>query len=294
MELLIHSGDDYVASFEPESLAALTYTKLAEIPVTVTSACVPWRTPSGQYPVLKHDARVVHDDVLDYFSSHGYDLDGALTAKQAAESFAYKTLVRDALHKALLYCRWLDAENYSSFTRKWYSNQLSFPLTIFLPHMKHRSVQSKLENECTPDLTPDMFHNLVLARARECFNTLSVKLDTQQYFFGDKPTSLDAVVYGYLDNLIQYSLPGNNSLQGHVYCCDNLLQFCTRVRSRLYPDHKTGTSSEAEVSNWQPAMWISIGTAASLLLFQMYRVGWFHKPPIPDTNKTSLENYVLQ
>ena len=102
------------------------------------------------------------------------------------------------------------------------------------------------------------FYMQVLARARECFNTLSVKLDTQQYFFGDKfsdnyymyssmvfyrPTSLDAVVYGYLDNLIQYSLPGNNSLQGHVYCCDNLLQFCTRVRSRLYPDHKTGKKS---------------------------------------------------
>lgn len=60
-----------------------------------------------------------------------------------------------------LYCRWLDADNYSNFTRKWYSSKLPFPLTIFLPHMKHRSVQSKLNNECTPDLTPEAFHNLV-------------------------------------------------------------------------------------------------------------------------------------
>jgi len=29
-------------------------------------------------------------------------LDGELTAKQAAESFAYKELVQDALHKALV------------------------------------------------------------------------------------------------------------------------------------------------------------------------------------------------
>ena len=57
-----------------------------------------------------------------------------------------------------------------------------------------------------------------------------------------------------------------------------------------------GTSGKMEqvTSNWQPAMWISVGTAASLLLLQMYRVGWFHKPPIPDTNNTQLENYVLQ
>lgn len=240
MELLIHSGDDYVKSFEPESLAILTYAKLAKVPLTIASSCLPWSTPSGQYPILKHGSDIIQDDIFKYLKSQGYNLDEALTDKQVAETFAYTTLVRDALHKALLYCRWLDSDNYCNFTRKWYSNKLPFPLTIFLPHMRHRSIQSKLNSDRTADLTPDVFYNLILAGARECLNTLSITLGNQSYFYGDKPTSLDAVVYGYLDILIQYKLPGNNSLQGHIYCCDNLLQFCKRIRTQLYPDCKTG------------------------------------------------------
>ena len=127
--------------------------------------------------------------------------------------------------------------------------------------------------------------------------------------FTIRPTSLDAVVYGYLDNLIQYKLPGNNSLQGHVYCCDNLLQFCTRIRTQLYPHCKSGKhhitgssqpcmhlgtgSNEAElaVSNWKPALWVSVGTAAALLALQVYRVGFFHNRPRPIT-ESELENYI--
>lgn len=296
MELLIHSGDDYAESFEPESLAILTYAKLAKVPVTVTSSCLPWKTPSGHYPVLKQASTTIHylDDIFKHLKSQGYNLDDSLTDKQIAEAIAYKTLVRDALQKALLYCRWLDTENYSNFTCKWYSTKLPFPLTIFLPQMKYKSIRSKLNNECTPDLTPDEFYNLILAGARECLNTLSIALGEQVYFFGDKPTSLDAVVYGYLDNLIQYKLPGNNSLQGHVYCCDNLLQFCTRIRTQLYPHCKSGTgSNEAElaVSNWKPALWVSVGTAAALLALQVYRVGFFHNRPRPIT-ESELENYI--
>ena len=37
-----------------------------------------------------------------YIHEQGYTLDESLTDKQVAEGFAYKTLVRDALHKALV------------------------------------------------------------------------------------------------------------------------------------------------------------------------------------------------
>lgn len=54
-----------------------------------------------------------------------------------------------------------------------------------------------------------------------------------------------------------------------------------------------GNSSEAElaVSNWKPALWISVGTAASLLLLQVYRIGLFHHQPRPNT-ESELENYI--
>lgn len=54
----------------------------------------------------------------------------------------------------------------------------------------------------------------------------------------------------------------------------------------------TGTSeAEPAVSNWKPALWISVGTAAALLLLQVYRVGLFHNRPRPH-NDSELENYI--
>ena len=46
-----------------------------------------------------------------YIHKQGYNLDESLTPKQVAETLAYKTLVRDALHKALV---------------KWFNDNVAF------------------------------------------------------------------------------------------------------------------------------------------------------------------------
>ncbi len=44
------------------------------------------------------------------------------------------------------------------------------------------------------------------------------------------------MVYGYLDIIGQYPLPGNNRLQLHLNSLKNLTQFCDRVRSIAFPE----------------------------------------------------------
>lgn len=55
-----------------------------------------------------------------------------------------------------------------------------------------------------------------------------------------------------------------------------------------------GTSSdEADLvaSDWKPALWISVGTAAALLALQVYRVGSYRNQPRLST-ESELENYI--
>ena len=51
------------------------------------------------------------------------------------------------------------------------------------------------------------------------------------------------------------------------------------------------SDAELAVSNWKPTLWISIGTAAALLLLQVYRVGLFRNRP-RSHNNNELENYI--
>lgn len=57
------------------------------------------------------------------------------------------------------------------------------------------------------------------------------------------------------------------------------------------------SDAELALSNWKPALWISVGTAAALLALQAYRVGLFHNQPTPHNlprpnAECELENYI--
>ncbi len=58
------------------------------------------------------------------------------------------------------------------------------------------------------------------------------------YFYGDKPTSLDALVFGYLEIIAQGALYGNNVLHNTLKSCDNLSNFCLRLRKECFPHVK--------------------------------------------------------
>ena len=59
------------------------------------------------------------------------------------------------------------------------------------------------------------------------------------------PSSLDALVFGYLEVILQCPLPATNTLHTHLLSCPNLLQLCNRVRALAFPDKKL---SESEIT----------------------------------------------
>ncbi|KAJ2793696.1 hypothetical protein H4R20_006466, partial [Coemansia guatemalensis] len=62
---------------------------------------------------------------------------------------------------------------------------------------------------------------------------LSKKLGEQQYFFGNRPTMLDAVAYGYLALVIKVDLP-QNTLKAIIESdYPNLIGLCNRIHEQL-------------------------------------------------------------
>lgn len=65
-------------------------------------------------------------------------------------------------------------------------------------------------------------------------NLLSAKLGDNKYFCGDKPCSLDALIFGYLAPLLRLPLP-NDRIQMHLSSCANLVRFIESIISIYLP-----------------------------------------------------------
>lgn len=90
---------------------------------------------------------------------------------------------------------------------------------------------SMFGSSCINDLELEA---LVLKNAKECVNLLSSKLADKKYFFGDKLTSLDAIMFGHLAPLLKAPLT-NSALQTHLKACRNLVSFCHRISTEYFP-----------------------------------------------------------
>jgi metaxin len=178
------------------------------------------------------------DDIITAIKELGFNIDRSLKEPAVAETTAYSAMLTDRLLPAVLYSQWMDTQNYMEVTSIQYGQMLKFPLSTFYLSWRYRTIQRALMRGAPPDTTLEQLGIELLARAEESITLISARLGEEQYFNGESPTSLDAIVYGYLEVILQNPLPATNSLHRHLHSCTNLLQFCNRVRAKAFPDKR--------------------------------------------------------
>eukprot|EP00062_Callorhinchus_milii_P027969 gi/632991933/ref/XP_007884847.1/ PREDICTED: metaxin-1-like [Callorhinchus milii] len=251
MELFIWRGDWGLPSVHTDSLTALAYARFAGAPLKVHKLSNPWRSPSGTLPALKTEQGLCLQplQMLEYFKKQGYNADYRLSVKESADTLAFISLINEKLLPALIYTFWVDAKNYVSLTRPWFANTIPFPLSLYLPNRLHErhleQLQLRLGSQALN--SEEETEAQILDEASECLTLLSQRLASQSFFFGDSPSSLDAVVFGHLAPLLKAKLP-NSKLQQHLQLLDNLCGFCNTVLSLYFPTEHTDTVSDTRRS----------------------------------------------
>ncbi|XP_072346788.1 metaxin-1b [Scyliorhinus torazame] len=247
-ELFCWKGDWGLPSVDSESLTVLAYARFSGAPLRVHKLSNPWKSPSGVLPALKTEEDVVSQPVqiLAYLRKRKYNADYGLSATQGADTLAFASLIEEKLLPALIYMFWVDSKNYVSFTRPWYGEAIPFPLNFFLPNRMHTRFLERLrlirggqwnDNE-------EEAENEIYKEARECLTLLSQRLGSDKFFFGNSPSSLDAIVFGHLAPLLKAKLP-NSKLQQHLRSLDNLCILCTSILGLYFPND----GSEPECSS---------------------------------------------
>jgi Glutathione S-transferase, C-terminal domain len=68
----------------------------------------------------------------------------------------------------------------------------------------------------------------------EDIDSLADFLGSKTYFFGDKPSSLDASTYGVLVNTL--GCPFGSPLKDYALTKQNLLEYCRRMQIEFFPE----------------------------------------------------------
>ena len=84
----------------------------------------------------------------------------------------------------------------------------------------------------------------VYKQAMECITMLSVKLGDKEFFYGQTPCSLDAVVFAHLAPLLKAPLP-SAALQNNLKACTNLNRFVSRILQRYFSKDVQGKTIDA-------------------------------------------------
>ncbi|CAD6184850.1 unnamed protein product [Caenorhabditis auriculariae] len=234
MELHVWPSDFGLPSIDVSSLQFLACAKMCASPIQVISSKSPWNSPTGEYPVLfdktneKTAAITDFDKYVDVLRRSGQDvvIDQLLTSQDRAQldAFFHAIFIKN-LNPAVLQAFWADDLNYHTVTQHWYSSRLHFPYNLYYLEKRRKLAIRRLEGKST---------TTVLKNAFQALNVLSTKLGDNKFFCGNKPTSLDALVFGYLAPLLRVQLP-NDRLYVQLTACPNLVRFVETVSTIYLP-----------------------------------------------------------
>lgn len=181
-----------------------------------------------------HETKVAN--IFSYLRKQNWGSDFNLSTKQSADVVAYMALLEEKLVPGLLHFWWLESDIYTNVTRPWYIKATPFPFKFWLPGTFHSKAEKRVYiAQGTDNITETDIDNKVYTDAKDCLTHLSTKLGQQDYFFGSLPSSLDALVFGYIAPLLNAPINSNqltNHLRSH---CDNLCILCTRILREFFP-----------------------------------------------------------
>jgi len=225
-------------SFDPFCLSAEAYLLFSNTEWELHES---QSTKSTELPILKDGMTEVSDifKIINYLKKKGYNIDetAGLSKSEMAESLAYTALIENNLYDALLYILWLENENNAKKTQQQtYVKSLSFIDRYFMQGRIQESARDRLKDmeliKINDELVPEVYLN-----AHDAYAALSTKLGNKSYFFGNKPSSLDAIAYGHLALHCYPNLQNPKLFTMISFEFPNLIQYCQRI-TNLFKEKK--------------------------------------------------------
>lgn len=188
------------------------------------------KSPKHKLPFIEDKGLKVADSasILKYLTD-SYDLhtDDFLTEQQKAQGKFISHALDESLYWCLVYSRWMKDDTWPVINKAFF-DKMPIPFKWFLPSYFRKDVKNTLFRQGFGRHSEAE----LLTIADEQFSSLSVLLAKQDYLYGDKICSYDAVVYSHLIQFIAVDFCNNfNQL---VKKHENLVTYCQRIEAAYY------------------------------------------------------------
>lgn len=196
-------GTDRLPTLSPFGLKLETWLRIVGVPYERHDAFF-HHSPNGHLPFIEHGGERMTETarIIAYVGHvHGVDPDRALDARQRALA----TLMRASIEESFKFVRVYDAfaiEDNFQRARAYVNALLPEEQRDVVPAAIRKGLLEKLHHQGTALLTTAEVH----ARGEAIVDALAELLGAGPYFFGEAPTTIDAVAYGFLAT----------QLRGHV------------------------------------------------------------------------------
>ncbi|VAX07534.1 hypothetical protein MNBD_ALPHA03-1472 [hydrothermal vent metagenome] len=210
------------------------YLKMAELPYETRSGIQYLRrSPKGKLPFIKDDGETIADSsfILEYLEkNHNNILDGHLNDEQKAISHAFVKMMDENLYWTVVYSRWALDHNWV-IMKDMFFGSLPFVLKPIVPGIARKGVLKGLKGHgigrhSEAEITEICAHDL---------QALSDFLGAKEFFFGDKPSCLDAAAFGHLAQMIlvdDFTGPVFDKAKGYK----NLVDYTNRISKKYFPE----------------------------------------------------------
>ena len=212
-----------------------TFMRITSIPFQIEELFNPSKAPKGQLPFITHQERTIPDSshILEYLKSKfSLTIDDDLIPEQIATGHAVSIMLEERLRWCIVYSRWLD-DRYAPAMQNIFSEFVPSPLKIIFPLLCKQSrkrITKALDLNGIGKFTPAEIYTF----GQQDLTALTTILGDKPYLFGDRPSSYDAVTYGFLANLIDVPIdcPLNTFARDH----QTLRDYCQRMKNTYFSD----------------------------------------------------------
>ena len=247
MITLYHFADDWGFDPSPFCLKLETHLKLARVPFEKRTSLVAFmRAPKKKLPYIVDDGQVVDDSegIIEYLKrNYGVSLDSGLTPAQRATGHAVRRMLEEGTYWVLIYSRWMEDKNWRRY-RPVLFGAVPSPLRSVMAEFVRRDYKRRLYGQGLSRHGRDEIYAIY----NKDIESVSALLGDNEFFFGDKVSSIDAVIYGFLGNAFYAPLetPPKATIAKHP----NLVAYLNRIREIVQapPTPKTNATTTSRIT----------------------------------------------
>ena len=196
------------------------------------------RAPKGKVPWIDDDGDIIADSsaIIDHLKKrYGDPLDGELDASQRALALLMQRTMEEHTYFAIGYLRWASDTAWPHLKAVFAPMLPRMLMALILPAIRKSVIKSFRAQGMGR-------HNKeeILGRMRRDLDSLTEFLGDQPFFLGDEPTSIDAVMYGFLPQVLE--TPWDSEEKALVREYKPLLAFTDRMKERYWSGSESPSS----------------------------------------------------